>query len=133
MSDRNEIVKALMANSPSNGGLNALNRPAPYGLRAYPDGNGGYGGQMMPKFDGWQGALPNTAYPGSVSTELSVEDELGDFPSIVPNTSPEQLKRLLNLKHEQQMPQDIYETARKFANERRALGLNPFLDAEIPK
>ena len=128
--DYNNILGGLLGASPSQGGLNATNYPNPYGqLRAYLNKDGTYGGQMMPKYTGWQGELKNLAYPNTVSTELSVGDSVGDFPSIVPNTTAEQLARLLRLKENQQVPRDIYETARQFALQRRAQGLSPFKDA----
>ena len=129
-------LAALLGGSPQQGGLSYGDYPNPYqnpnanggGLRAYKEGTG-YGGQMMPKGQGWLGELPNTGTPGSVSTELSVGDSRGDFPSITPNTSADQLKRLLALKPNQRMPNDIYNTALDFANQRRASGLNPFKDS----
>jgi len=120
-------IYGLLGN-PAMGGLLATNYPNQWGLRAYKNQDGSYGGEMMPKWTGWQGLLANTAYPGSVSSELSVGDEKGDFPSIVPDTTPQQLNKLLSLKESEKMPQDIYETARKFAEQRRALGLSPFKD-----
>jgi len=128
-------LAALLGKSPQQGGLSYGDYPNPYqnpnanggGLRAYKEGTG-YGGQMMPKGQGWLGALPNTGTPNSVSTELSVGDSNGDFPSITPNTSAEQLTRLLALKPHQKMPTDIYNTALEFANQRRNLGLSPFKD-----
>ncbi|MEQ1668406.1 MAG: hypothetical protein ABL868_08145 [Sulfuriferula sp.] len=127
MDDREKIVSALMAANPQSGGVSATNRPSPYGLRAYPDGKGGYGGQMMPKTDGWLGQqkMPN----GNIMTEFSSGDERGDFPTLVPNTPPNELQNLLN----QNLTQEQLIRAREFANARRALGLSPFLDAEEMK
>ncbi|MDD4971855.1 MAG: hypothetical protein PHT07_20715 [Paludibacter sp.] len=124
----NKLALALQGIPPSQGGLNATNYPNQWGLRAYKNPDGSYGGEMMPKWTGWQGLMQNIAYPDSVSSELSVGDQKGDFPSMVPTTTPEQLSRLLSLKENQRMPQDIYETARQFAEQRRAKGLSPFKD-----
>lgn len=125
---KNHVMGGLLNQSPSNGGLNATNYPNQWGLRAYKNTNGSYGGEMMPKYNGWQGLHQNIAYPDSVSSELSIGDSQGDFPAIVPDTTPEQLLRILALKNDERMPIDIVKTAQDFANKRRALGLSPFMD-----
>lgn len=129
MTDKNELMaNALLGKSPQNGGLNATNYPNQWGLRAYEKQDGSYGGQMMPKYNGWQGQLNNLAHPSSVSTEISVGDDIGEFPAIAPNTTNEQLARLLVLKDGERMPDDILQTAQDFANKRRIQGLSPFKD-----
>ena len=129
MDNKNEILNnGLFGNIPVNGGLNMTNYPNQWGLRAYKNNDGSYGGEMMPKYSGWQGPLKNIAYPNSVSTEISVGDSKGDFPSIVPTTTAKQLSKLLSLKNYEKMPNDIYETARQFAEQRRMQGLSPFKD-----
>ena len=114
----------LFATEPSKGGLAASNRPAPYGLRAYKQNDGTYGGQMMPKWTGWAGVqnLPN----GDVMTELSVGDEHGDFPAIYQGITPADLTQVVGGR----VTEDIYNRARAAANKRRALGLNPFKDID---
>ncbi len=122
------LLANLLKASPSKGGLNASNYPAPYGLRAYLLPDGSYGGQMMPKYTGWLGPRENTGDPNTVSNELSIDDEYGDFPAMTPNLSPSQLARLLALKEGEKVPNDIFNTAREFALKRRAAGLNAFKD-----
>ena len=46
-----------LLDDPNNGGLNATNRPNPFGLRAFQLPNGNYGGQMMPKETGFHGLI----------------------------------------------------------------------------
>jgi hypothetical protein len=134
MADLTRLLTGLLDNLPSNGGLNATNYPNQWGLRAYKEGDG-YGGDMMPKYTGWLGQQPNIAHPNNVSTELSVADDIGEFPSMTPNLDKEQLNRLLSLKDGQRMPNDIYNSALQFANQRRDKGLSPFKDVfdEMPK
>lgn len=114
----------LLTADPSKGGLTASNRPAPWGLRAYKNKDGSYGGQMMPKWTGWAGVqnLPN----GDVMTELSVGDEYGDFPAIYEGITPAQLTQVIN----GNITDDIYNMAKRAANNRRAQGLNPFKDID---
>lgn len=121
-----EQVSGLLGD-PSQGGLNATNYPNQWGLRAYKDGIG-YGGEMMPKYTGWLGVLANTAHPGDVSTEISVGDNYGEFPSMSPSLNADQIKRLLAVKEGQKIPRDIVNTAKGDADKRRALGLSPFKD-----
>lgn len=88
--DYSQILGLLFSNPSQQGGLNALNYPNPYGLRAYElkDKQGnvtGYGGEMMPKSTGWLGLLAGQGkLKGSDVTEYSIGDERGDFPSVVP-------------------------------------------------
>jgi len=70
---------------PAKGGLAYKDYPNPYGLRAYQKNNGSYGGEMLPKSVGWLGELEGLGQlKGSKVTELSLEDELGSFPAVVP-------------------------------------------------
>lgn len=118
-------LKDLFRTQPKMGGV-ALNQiDAPYGLRSYRLEDGTYGGEMMPKGDGWLGHLPNKAH-GGVSTELSIEDESGMFPSIVPTLTKEELEILLSLKDDEKVPRNIALKARKHADEMRRLGRSPF-------
>jgi len=128
------LLSGLATNKqlPSSGGLRVADYPNPHGLRAYQKPDGGYGGEMMPKSSGWRGEMPSIAYPGSVSTEISIGDETGEFPAMSKSQNHEQLIRLLSLKNNQKMPKDIYETARRDADDLRRAGKsefnNPFLD-----
>lgn len=92
----------------SGGGL------APHGMRH--GGNGAKGrGYFGPL------ASPN----GDYSTEISSEDEHGQFPLIVPTLDREELMHLLA----NQQPTDaIYQKAADFASQRRAAGKNPFIE-----
>lgn len=121
-----EFNTSPLAKEIQQGGLSVRNVGTPYGLRAYKNKDGSYGGEMMPKAEGWLGKLQNIGHPGSFSTELSVEDDQGSFPSIVPTLSPEQLNKLLSLKDSDPMPRDILDVAHDFAVKRRAQGLSPF-------
>ena len=121
------IANSLMAQSPSNGGLSATNYPNPYGLRAYKMHDGNYGGQMMPKGQGWRGvqAMPD----GGVMTEFSVGDEAGDFPLIVPQSTQSDIARMMQAEMmRQSIPRDLMTKARSFAEQRRSQGLSPFKD-----
>lgn len=118
----------MLTPSPQQGGLDASNRPNPYGLRAYKNADGSWGGDMMPKWTGWLDVQQNTGKPGYVSTELSVGDSKGDFPTMVPTLSAEQVQRLLALPEDTKVPEDIYKAALDFANKRRSQGLSPFKD-----
>jgi hypothetical protein len=70
---------------PAKGGLSYRDYPNPYGLRAYQMKDGTYGGEMLPKSVGWLGELPGMGnLKGSTVTELSLEDEKGSFPAVVP-------------------------------------------------
>lgn len=123
-----DYYSGLLTTDTSKGGLSATNYPAPYGLRAYMLPDGTYGGQMMPKYSGWLGEQKSIAYPDSISTELSIGDEKGDFPAMTPNLTQKQLIRLLSLKSNQKIPKDIYDTAKEFADVRRKHNQSPFKD-----
>lgn len=120
--DNLRLAQLLYANSPSNGGLNATNYPNPYGLRAYKNQDGSYGGEMMPKYTGWLGPLLNSE--GDTMTEYSTGDDKGDFPSMVPGLSAEEIGNILR----GNITDSAYRKALEFANQRRAQGLSPFKD-----
>lgn len=122
------ILDAIMfALTPSNGGLNATNYPNPFGLRAYPDGRGGYGGEMMPKGVGWAGMLKNSQ--GDTVTEYSAGDESGEFPLVYKGiTAPDIASVLKASASGGTVPLPLYKRAREAADERRFLGLSPFKD-----
>ncbi len=117
-------LAALLGGSPQSGGLAYGDRPSQYGLRSYLEGNG-YGGQMMPKSSGWLG--PISDLNGNVMTEFSVGDEKGDFPSIVPTLTQQELTQIISNKN---VTDSAYKKAQEWANKRRAQGLNPFKDIE---
>lgn len=85
---------------------------APYGVRHSGEGVKG---------KGYFGALPNKA--GGVSTEISAEDESGEYPLIVPTLSAEELDALLA---DQEPTEEMYSKARSWADTRRARGQSPF-------
>lgn len=74
------------------------------------------------KGKGYFGELPNRA--GGVSTELSAEDDdLGDYPLIVPSLTRSELESLLA----NERPSDsTYDKARAHARRRKAEGLSPY-------
>ena len=108
--------------SASQGGLNATNRPNPYGLRAYEE-NGSYGGEMMPKDVGFLGELQgNGENKGQVMTEYSLSDEKGSYPSLVPTLTPEEIQQVLFGK----ITKAIDQKARAHRDMRVKQGLSPF-------
>lgn len=120
-------LSELMSIAPSLGGLNVKQYATPDGLRAYKNKDGSYGGQMMPKANGWLGRLPNKGQGGE-STELSLEDDSGMFPAIVPTLNNEEISVLLGLKENQRIPENIYLKARKHADLMRSQGRSPFIE-----
>jgi hypothetical protein len=89
---------------------------APYGLRHSGEGAKG---------KGYYGALPNKA--GGVSTELSAEDDdLGEYPLMVPNLSADELKSLLA---NEAPSSGIYDKARSHAQMRKAAGRSAFIES----
>ena len=118
-----KLAQLLQGAQPSQGGLSVGNYPNPYGLRAYQNPNGTYGGQMMPKYTGWQGVNYNPK--GQAVTELSIGDNIGDFPSIVPTLNKKELNEIVQ--HENIMP-SARSKAEQWAIQRRSQGLNPFKD-----
>ena len=118
-----KLAKLLQGAQPEQGGLSVGNYPNPYGLRAYQKPNGTYGGQMMPKYTGWMGVQTNPK--GQSVTELSIADNIGDFPSIVPTLNKKELTEIVQ--HENIMP-SARSKAEQWAIQRRSQGLNPFKD-----
>jgi hypothetical protein len=88
--DYAKLLGELFSQSPQSGGLLYNDYPSPYGTRAYElkDKQGnvtGYGGEMLPKSVGWLGLLEGKGNEiGNVVTELSLDDEKGSYPSVVP-------------------------------------------------
>lgn len=74
------------------------------------------------KGNGYFGALPNAN--GDVSTELSGETGIGEFPLISPALSREQLARLL--KNDSNID-DIYAASEGWAKQRIKNGQSPFI------
>ena len=85
---------------------------APYGLRHSGEGVKG---------KGYFGLLPNKM--DGVSTEISVEDETGEYPLIVPTLTAEELDRLLAGKDP---TAEMMEKASSWAATRRKRGESPF-------
>ena len=106
-----EKMYALDANEPKRTGI------APYGLRyassasETPVAKGkGYYGEMR----GSDGAV----------TELSLDDEMGSFPSVTPNQTKANLEEIKRGK----VSDSTYELAKKYADKRRGAGRSPFAD-----
>lgn len=92
--------------------VNAQEGLAPYGIRHSGEGAKG---------KGFFGLLPNSE--GGYSTEISSEDDLGEFPLLAPTLNKTEVDWLLSGKP----PTDeIYEKAISWANFRRSKGLSPF-------
>lgn len=118
-----KLAKLLQDAQPEQGGLSVGNYPNPYGLRAYQNLNGSYGGQMMPKTTGWQGVHYNPK--GQAITELSIGDDIGDFPSIVPTLNAQELAQIVQKNN---ITPSARQKAQEFADLRRSQGLSPFKD-----
>ena len=82
--------------NPYSGGLNATNRPNPFGLRAF-SYNGGYGGEMMPKGTGFHGLIEGLN--GNNITEYSMGGVNGQpfFPSVTENLYKGQINDIKQL------------------------------------
>ena len=85
----------LLGNA-NNGGLNATNRPNPFGLRAFPYKDG-YGGSMMPKGTGFHGLIEGLN--GNNITEYSMGGVNGQpfFPSVTENLYEGQINDIKQL------------------------------------
>jgi hypothetical protein len=126
-----KLAQLLQNAQPEQGGLSVGNYPNPFqnpnanggGLRAYKNDDGTYGGQMMPKYTGWMGVQTNPK--GQSVTELSIGDNIGDFPSIVPTLNKKELNEIVQ--HEKIMP-SARQKAQEWADLRRSQGLSPFKD-----
>ena len=82
--------------NPYSGGLNATNRPNPFGLRAFPYKDG-YGGQMMPKGIGFHGLIEGLN--GNNITEYSMGGVNGQplFPLVTENLYEGQINDIKQL------------------------------------
>jgi hypothetical protein len=118
-----KLAQLLQGAQPEQGGLSVGNYPNPYGLRAYQNSNGSYGGQMMPKTTGWMGVHKNPK--GQDMTEFSMGDNKGDFPSIVPTLNANELAQIVQ---KQNITPSARQKAQEFADLRRSQGLSPFKD-----
>lgn len=119
--------KNIVETLPKEGGLSASNYNNPFGLRAYPLPEGGYGGEMMPKSTGWLGMLKGTGKnKDQTITEYSTGDERGDFPSIVPELTAKELKKILS---SGTITPQAFIKAQQRANSLRSQGLSPFYNA----
>lgn len=96
------------------GGGEAAEGLAPHGLR-----HGGNGAKGLGYFG------PLAMKDGSYATELSADDDVGQFPLVVPTLSREELAALLAGDD----PTDaMWTKAQAFANQRRAAGKNTFIE-----
>lgn len=109
---------------PSEGGLSYKDYPNPYGLRAYPKGDG-YGGEMLPKYIGWAGEQEGRGnLQGSRVTEYSMEDEKGSFPIINPLLSREEIELVAS----GIVTPSIYNKAVQWRDSQAAQGESAFLN-----
>ena len=85
-----------LLDNPYKGGLNATNRPNPFGLRAFPYKDG-YGGEMMPKGTGFHGLIEGLN--GNNITEYSMGGVNGQpfFPSVTENLYKGQINDIKQL------------------------------------
>lgn len=101
--------------NPSQGGLRVADYPSPYGLR--------HGDNAIPKSVGWQG--PIGGMTGGVMTEYSLDDEYGDFPSIVPNMAQSDLLAITNTG---EITPSAYQSAVAHRDKMKSMGKSPFYD-----
>ena len=82
--------------NPYSGGLNATNRPNPFGLRAFPY-QGGYGGEMMPKGTGFHGLIEGLN--GNNITEFSTGGVNGEpfYPLVTEKLYDGQINDIKNI------------------------------------
>lgn len=114
---------------PSKGGLSYSDYPNPYGVRAYPNKQGGYSGEMLPKSTGYLGPLPGQGkMAGETMTEYSSEDEKGSYPTMVPTLTPQEVNSVLN----GIVTPEIDQKAKAFRDLRLEQGLSPFLNTYNP-
>jgi len=118
-----KLAQLLQGAQPSQGGLSVGDYPNPYGLRAYQNHNGTYGGQMMPKSTGWLGI--HKSPKGESVTEFSVENNNMSFPSLVPGLNTQEINQIV--RHQNVTP-SAYKKAEEFALQRQSQGLSPFKD-----
>ena len=90
---------------------------APYGLRHSSEGVKG---------KGYFGSLPTKS--GRTATEYSIEDESGEYPSLVPTLTKKQLDYVLKtgLPRDTEETKEIEGKARAHADKRRNEGKSPF-------
>ena len=119
----------LLGNA-NEGGLNATNRPNPYGLRAFPYKDG-YGGQMMPKETGFHGLIPGLN--GGNITEFSTGGVNGEpfYPLVTEKLYDGQIDVIKNLQggllgNDSPEVQRLYEHAYQEYLRRQALGQDAF-------
>jgi hypothetical protein len=87
---------------------------APYGLRHSGEGAKG---------KGYFGELPTK--DGNVATEISSDNDEGEYPLIVPTLTGKELKHLLA---DKKPTDEIYDKAESWARTRRKSGKSPFAD-----
>ena len=85
---------------------------APYGIR--------HSGEGV-KAKGYFGLLPHA--DGGMSTEISSEDDKGEFPLLAPTLTKKEVNWLLSGK---EPTDEIYQKAIQWAEFRRSQGLSPF-------
>lgn len=114
---------------PKSGGLAYSDYPNPYGVRAYPNKQGGYSGEMIPKSTGYLGPLQGQGkMAGEIMTEFSSEDAKGSYPTLVPTLTQQEIQSVLN----GVVTPEIDQKAREFRDSRISQGLDPFLNTFNP-
>ena len=121
--------------NPYSGGLNATNRPNPFGLRAFQLPNGSYGGSMMPKGTGFHGLIEGLN--GNNITEYSMGGVNGQpfFPSVTENLYEGQINDIKQLEGgllgwDSDKAKRLEEHAYKEYLRRQALGQDAFYNNE---
>jgi hypothetical protein len=99
---------------------NALKGIAPHGFRHVES----LQNVSLPKGSGWMGYLPNKE--GSVSTEISADNNGMQYPLLVPTLTKQEIEHLLANK---QPTEDIYKKAEAFAKYRQEQGQSPFISS----
>ena len=122
----------LLGNA-NNGGLNATNRPNPFGLRAFPYKDG-YGGEMMPKDVGFHGLIPGLN--GHNITEFSTGGVNGEpfYPLVTEKLYDGQIDDIKNLEggllgNDSPETQRLHEHAYNEYLRRKALGQEAFYNS----
>ena len=85
-----------LLDDPYKGGLNATNRPNPFGLRAFPYKDG-YGGQMMPKCIGFHGLIEGLNGNNITEYSMGVVNGQPFFPSVTENLYEGQINDIKQL------------------------------------
>mgnify|MGYP006110211651 CR=1 FL=1 len=123
-----------LLDNPYKGGLNATNRPNPFGLRAFPYKDG-YGGEMMPKGTGFHGLIEGLN--GNNITEFSTGGINGEpfYPLVTERLYDAQINDIKNLEggllsNDSPESRKLEEHAYKEYLRRQALGQDAFYEGK---